>query len=104
MCHQSSVSCLWDIYNDNDDDDDDDEEEDDDEDEHDDVIKLKHFPRYWPFVRGIPSQRARDAELRCFLWSAPEQMVEQTIETLVIWDAIALIMTSLEWGLGQRQQ
>ena len=25
--------------------------------EHDDVIKWKHFPRYWPFVRGIPSQR-----------------------------------------------
>ena len=27
---------------------------------HDDVIKWKHFPRYWPFVRGIhrsPSQR-----------------------------------------------
>ena len=22
-------------------------------DSHDDVIKLKHFPRYWPFVRGI---------------------------------------------------
>ena len=21
---------------------------------HDDVIKLKHFPRYWPFVRGVP--------------------------------------------------
>ena len=21
--------------------------------QHDDVIKLKHFPRYWPFVRGI---------------------------------------------------
>ena len=21
---------------------------------HDDVIKWKHFPRYWPFVRGIP--------------------------------------------------
>ena len=21
--------------------------------DHDDVIKLKHFPRYWPFVRGI---------------------------------------------------
>ena len=31
----------------------------------------------------------------CFLWSAPEQTVEQTIETPVIWDAIALIMTSL---------
>ena len=22
---------------------------------HDDVIKWKHFPRYWPFVRGIPT-------------------------------------------------
>ena len=21
--------------------------------DHDDVIKWKHFPRYWPFVRGI---------------------------------------------------
>ena len=25
---------------------------------YDDIIKWKHFPRYWPFVRGIhPSQR-----------------------------------------------
>ena len=24
---------------------------------HDDVIKWKHFPRYWPFVRGIHRQR-----------------------------------------------
>ena len=23
------------------------------QDKHDDVIKWKHFPRYWPFVRGI---------------------------------------------------
>ena len=36
---------------------------------HDDVIKWKHFPRYWPFVRGIhrsrwiPRTKARDAEL-----------------------------------------
>ena len=29
-----------------------------------------------------------------FLWSVPEQTVEQAIETQVIWDAIALIMTS----------
>ena len=28
---------------------------------HDDVIKWKHFPRYWPFVRVI--HRSRDAEL-----------------------------------------
>ena len=45
---------------------------------HDDVIKWKHFPRYWPFVRGIhrsrwiPRTKASDAELWCFLWSAPE--------------------------------
>ena len=45
---------------------------------HDDVIKWKHFSRYWPFVRGIhrsrwiPRTKASDAELWCFLWSAPE--------------------------------
>ena len=43
---------------------------------HDDVIKWKHFPRYWPFVRGIhrsrwiPHTKTSDAELWCFLWSA----------------------------------
>ena len=42
---------------------------------HDDVIKWKHFPRYWPFVRGIhrsrwiPHTKASDAELWCLLWS-----------------------------------
>ena len=44
--------------------------------------------------RRIPLTKASDAEL-CFLWYTPEQTVEQTIETLVIWDAITLIMTSL---------
>ena len=37
---------------------------------------------------------ARDAPLCCFLWAAPEQTVEQTIETPMIWDAIVLIMMS----------
>ena len=69
--------------------------------QHGDVIKWKQFPRYWPFVREftghrwIPRTKANDAELWCFLWSASEQTVEQTPETSVIWDAIALIMTSL---------
>ena len=62
---------------------------------HDDVIKWKHFPRYWPFVREIPLTKASDAELWCFLWSALEPTVEQTMETLVIWNAIMIIMTSL---------
>ena len=45
---------------------------------HDDVIKWTHFPRNWPFVRGIhrsrwiPHSKASDAELWCFLWSASE--------------------------------
>ena len=41
----------------------------------------------------FPLTKACDRELCCFLWSAPEQMVEQTIKIPVIWDAIALIMT-----------
>ena len=42
----------------------------------------------------IPLTKASEVELWCFLSSAPEQTVEQTIETLVIWDAIMLIMAS----------
>ena len=44
--------------------------------DHDDFIKWKYFPRYWPFVRGIhrsrwiPHTKASDAELWCFIWSA----------------------------------
>ena len=34
--------------------------------------------------RWIPLTKASDAELWCFLWSAPEQTVELTIETQVI--------------------
>ena len=45
---------------------------------HDDVIKWRQFPRYWPFVRGIHRSpvnshtNASDAELWCSLWSASE--------------------------------
>ena len=45
--------------------------------------------------RWIPLTKTSDAELWCFLWSAPEQTFGQTLETSVIWDAIAVIMTSL---------
>ena len=48
--------------------------------------------------RKIPIPKARDAELRCFLWSEPVQTAEQLIETQMIWDSISLIMTSL-WGI-----
>ena len=42
---------------------------------HDGDIKWKHFPRYWPFVRGIHTKTS-DAERWCFLWSASELTVE----------------------------
>ena len=47
--------------------------------------------------RWIPLTKASDVELWCFLSSALEQTVEQRIDTPVIWDAIAVIMTSLWW-------
>ena len=70
---------------------------------------MKHFPHYWPFVRGIQRSpvlsndhrwifltKASDVEIWYFLLSAAEQTVEKTIEAPVIWDAIAFIMTSLK--------
>ena len=39
--------------------------------------------------RWIRLTKASDMELWRFLWSAPEQAVEQTMETIVFWDAIA---------------
>ena len=66
---------------------------------HDDVNTWKHFPRHWPLCgeftghRWIP--KVSDAELWCFLCSRFVPIVEQTMEMPVIWDAMALIMTSL---------
>ena len=48
-----------------------------------------------PVTVGFLLTKASDVELWCCLWSSPEQTAEQTIETAVIWDAVALIMTSL---------
>ena len=45
--------------------------------------------------RWIPFTKGSDIQLWCFLWSAPEQTVEQIIETPVIWDATTLIVTLL---------
>ena len=45
--------------------------------------------------RWIPLAMTSDAELWCFLLSAPERTVEKTIETPIIWEAVALIMTPL---------
>ena len=54
--------------------------------------------------RWIPRIKASDAELWCLLWSAPKPTVEQLMETPVIWEAIALIMTSLECRVLAHQE
>ena len=46
--------------------------------------------------RWIPLIKANDAELWCFFLFASDQTVKQKIETPVIWNDIALIMTSLQ--------
>ena len=67
----------------------------------DDVIKWKHCPRYWPLWgestggRRIPLTKASGAELWWFLWCAPEQTAKQTVDMLVTWDIITLIITPL---------
>ena len=70
---------------------------------HDDFIKWKHLPRNWSFVRGIyqssvdsPHKGQWPVTLMFSKPYAPEKnRLEQTIKMPVIWDAIALIMTSL---------
>ena len=48
-----------------------------------------------PVTGGPLSQRPVTQSFDFLLWSAPQQTIEQTIETPVMWDAIMLIMTSL---------
>ena len=45
--------------------------------------------------RWISLRNASDAVLWRLIWSAPEQTIEQTIETPGIWNAIAPIMPSI---------
>ena len=68
---------------------------------HDDVIQWKHFPRYWPFVRGIHRSLVNSAHKgqwrRALIFSliCAWITVEETIVRLVIGDAIGFFMTSL---------
>ena len=67
---------------------------------HDDVIKWKHFPRYWPFVRGIhrspvvsPHKDQWRGALMVSLICAWTNGWVNNLD-VVIWKVIALIMTS----------
>ena len=68
---------------------------------HDDVINWQHFPRYWPFVRGIHRSPVnsphkcqwRGAVMSSLIYAWINSWL--TMVRLVIWDAIAPTMTSL---------
>ena len=68
---------------------------------HDDVIKRKHFPRNWPFVRGIhrsPVNSPHKSQWRgALMFSLICVWINGWVNNvrLVIWDAIVPIMTSL---------
>ena len=69
---------------------------------HDDVIKWKRFPSYCPFVKGIHRSTVdspHNSQWRgvlmfslIYAWKNKKKTAEQTIETPVIWDTIALIL------------
>ena len=60
------------------------------------IFRLNDFTGpLWGETTGhqwIPLTKASDAELWCFLRSAPEETAEQTMETTVIWDAIMTLL------------
>ena len=71
---------------------------------HDEVMILKHFPRYWPLWgdftghRWFPLTKASDAELWCFLWSAPEPTCQKGDPVSTLLDVI--LVTSSQRYLG----
>ena len=56
--------------------------------------QMETFPILLALCEGH-HQSLSDTGLWYFLWSVPEQMVEQTIKMPVVWDTITLIITSL---------
>ena len=54
-----------------------------------------HLSGEFTVHRWIPHTKARDAELWCFIWSEPGRTVDQTMDMLVIWNAIVPVMASL---------
>ena len=55
--------------------------------------QMETFFRVTGPLRGESTgHQSSDAELWCFIWSSPDQTIEQTIEARVIWD---VSMTSL---------
>ena len=48
-----------------------------------------------PVTGGFPSQRPVTRSFGVFFDVRPNQMAKETVETLVIWDAVALSMTQL---------
>ena len=71
---------------------------------HDDVIKYKHFPRYWPFVRGIHRSPVNSPHKGQWRGALVISMICARTSDWVnnrnadIWDGIVPIMTSRWWS------
>ena len=66
---------------------------------YDDVIKWKHLPRYLPFVRAIHRSPMNSPHKGQWRWALTFSLICTWINgwvRLVIWDTIALNMTSLQ--------
>ena len=70
---------------------------------HDDVRRWRHFPRYWPFVRGVHwspvNSRHEGRWCGALMFSLVCAWVGGWVdnERLVAWGAITPIMASLQW-------
>ena len=68
---------------------------------HDDVSERNSFQVTGPLWgdstshRWVPLTKATNAKLGLFPWARSEKTAEQTVDMLVNWDAMALIITSL---------
>ena len=60
---------------------------------------METFPALLALCQGNPLTKDSDVEIWCFLWDAPEKMIEQTIETPVIWDPLRSLWRDCNGGL-----
>ena len=64
---------------------------------HDDINMWKFFLNYFPLkeyqldIGTFTSESTSKTELWCYPWCQPEQVVEQTINFLMIWDVMMLM-------------
>ena len=71
----------------------------------DNFIKWKHFLHYWPFVWDSTGHQSTHKgqwhAVLMLLFNVSEQMFEQTVEALMIWDAMISMWCHCNWDRGR---